>query len=281
MQLSHGKMSNKRPDQHGRFSLTDERRRRSDDSFGTRYAHGPEEEDGEFSDEPLENTPVVQELNERDEEDDGWNDTSKEPAELGDGRIGQKGHTIVRESKEKTGELGDEVEDVVSSSGAQDEQRNDELKKHTNDDGVPVDLGSVARSGPETEDEDSKTKERDRTVGAGVVLALLTGKGTDDNHSNGQSSTCRHAHLLWDETCESNTSVVPYPVHGLGDDGDGDVESDQSDHDGQPEQEWNDPVLVVTVNDDTCDPPSGSLSDQSSHKTLRATYPVNKHPMKI
>jgi hypothetical protein len=44
-------------------------------------------------------------------------------------------------------------------------------------------------------------------------------------------------------------------VHGPGDDGNWDVESDQSDHDGQPEQEWNHPVLIFAMYDDTGDPP--------------------------
>ena len=64
-------MGDERLDQHGRLSLTDEGRCGRNDSFGARDAHGPEEEDGEFADEPLQNSPVVEQLHEGNEEDDG------------------------------------------------------------------------------------------------------------------------------------------------------------------------------------------------------------------
>ena len=243
------------PNQHGRFSLADERRGRSDDGLGTGDAHGPEEEYGEFSNEPLEDTPVVQELDERDEEDDGWDDTSEEPTLLGNSLVCQESYTIVRETEEQAGELGDEVEDVESNSSAQDEQRNDELEQHANNDGVPVDLGPVAGSGPETGNEETQTDEGDGTVGASIVLAFLTGKGADDNNSDCQCSTSWDAHLLWNKACQADSGVIPYPVHGPGDDGNWKMESDQSDHDGQPEQERNHPVLVFAMYDDTGDPP--------------------------
>ena len=84
MHLGHGKVGDERLDQHGGFTLTDERRRRSDDCLGTRYSHGPEEEDGEFANEPLEDAPVVQELDEGDEEDDGRDNTEHEVRVLRD-----------------------------------------------------------------------------------------------------------------------------------------------------------------------------------------------------
>jgi hypothetical protein len=49
-------------------------------------------------------------------------------------------------------------------------------------------------------------------------------------------------------------------VHGLSDKCDGNMKSDQSDHDSQPEQERNDPVLVVSMDDYASDPPSGRVS---------------------
>jgi hypothetical protein len=62
--------------------LADERGGSGDDGFGAGDAHGPEEEKGEFADGPLEPAPVVQELDEGDEEDDGWDDVDDEPLQL-------------------------------------------------------------------------------------------------------------------------------------------------------------------------------------------------------
>ena len=152
--FGHGKVGNEGLDQHGGFTLTDKRRRGSDNGLGTWHSHGPEEEDSEFTDEPLKDTPVVQELDERDEEDNGGDNTEHE---VGVGRnIGgcQEGNTILGETQKQTCELGDEVEDVVSSLGTEDEQCNDKLHQHTDDDGVPNNHAAVARSRPEAEDED-------------------------------------------------------------------------------------------------------------------------------
>lgn len=88
MQLCLGKVSNEGPDKHSGFSLSDEWGCRSDNCFGARNAHAPEEEDGEFLNEPLENAPVVQKLDEGDEENDGRNHTGKEPSQLWNTRIG-------------------------------------------------------------------------------------------------------------------------------------------------------------------------------------------------
>ena len=88
MQLCLGKVSDEGPDKHSGFSLSDEWGCRSDNCFGARNAHAPEEEDREFLNEPLENAPVVQKLDEGDEENDGRNHTSKEPSQLWNARIG-------------------------------------------------------------------------------------------------------------------------------------------------------------------------------------------------
>jgi len=97
VQLGLGKMGNERLDKHSRFSLSDEGRGGRDNSFSTRHAHAPEEEDGELADEPLEHTPVVQKLDESHEEDDGRNDTSEEPVQLRHRVVSQENHTIVCE----------------------------------------------------------------------------------------------------------------------------------------------------------------------------------------
>ncbi|XPS80098.1 hypothetical protein M3J09_012060 [Ascochyta lentis] len=276
-------MRNEWLDQHGGFTLTDERRSRSDDSLGTRDAHGPEEEDGELADEPLDETPVVQELHERNEEDDGGDDTSEEPTLCWHSRICEEDDTVVGEPEEQTGKLRDEVEDVETNAGSQHEKGDDELSQHSNDDGVPVDHLLVAGGQPEGEDEDSQTEEGDGTVGTRVVLALLTSHGTDDDDSNGKGSASGNTHLLGDELSDSDSSVVPDPVHWLGDDGDGDVARDQADHDGQPEQKRNDPVLVIAVHDDRRNPPSNVVSSNRIYSLTShcVAHPVKKAPMRM
>jgi hypothetical protein len=49
-------------------------------------------------------------------------------------------------------------------------------------------------------------------------------------------------------------------MHWLGDDANGDPEEDQSKHNGEPEKERNNPVLVFAMEDDTSNPPSKAKS---------------------
>ena len=92
-----------------------------------RDSHGPEEEDGEFLDEPLDQSCVVEELDKGDEEDDCWNDGDQEPGFGRDVCICEEFDAFFRESEEFSSEFGDEVEDVVAGFCAEDEQGNDEL----------------------------------------------------------------------------------------------------------------------------------------------------------
>ena len=64
---------------------------------------------------------MVQELDERHEEDDGRNDASEEPWLLRHSRVSQKGDTVIGKSEEQTSELGNEVEDVETNASSQDE----------------------------------------------------------------------------------------------------------------------------------------------------------------
>jgi hypothetical protein len=251
-----GKMRNEGTDQHGRLSLADERRGGSDNGLGTRDLHGPEEEDGEFSNEPLEDTPVVQKLDERHEEDDRRHNTGKEPRKIWDRVISQENHTLVSETQKQTGELGNESEDIVSGFGPQDEQGNDELAQHADNDGVPYNLGPVAGGGPEEGEENYQAEQTDGAVGAGVVQTLLASKRSHDDDSDGQSGASRDSHLLGHKVADSDTSVVPNEMHWLGNNANGDPEEDQPQHDGEPEKEWNNPVLVLAMDDDTSNPPS-------------------------
>ena len=125
--LGLGQVRHERLDQHGTLSLTDERSRSSDNCLSTGNAHAPEEENGELSDEPLNDAPVVQHLHEGDEEDDGRNDTSDEPRQGRDGLVGQEDDTIASKSKQATRQERDEGEDVVSNAGSENEQCDDKL----------------------------------------------------------------------------------------------------------------------------------------------------------
>ena len=62
-------------------------------------------------------------------------------------------------------------------------------------------------------------------------------------------------------------------MHGPGNQCDGDVESDQADHDRKPEKEGNQPILVFAMNNDTGNPPSDFVRIGTTHNgsTLRLT----------
>jgi hypothetical protein len=66
--LGFGHVGNERSDKHGGFSLTDERGSGSDNSLGSSDTHSPENEGSELSDEPLDETNVVESLDERDKD---------------------------------------------------------------------------------------------------------------------------------------------------------------------------------------------------------------------
>lgn len=286
MDFGASKMGDERLDQHGGFTLSDEGRCGSDDSLGTGNLHAPEEEDGELSDEPLEDAPVVEDLDNGHEKDDGGQDTSEEPVKLCNGIGSQECNTSVGKTKKITSHLGDESEDVTgekkrlagllviscgrrggkenvqSSLGTQDEEGNDELNQHADNDGVPLDPRTITRSDVEDTDKDKKTEQADGTVGAGVVGALLGSKGTDDDDGNAKGSTSNDSQLLGDQVLDAHTRVVPDEVHWLGNDGDGDVEEDDAEGDGEPEEERLDPVHVMTMQDQTDDPPGGEEEEE-------------------
>lgn len=282
--FGHGEVSNERLDKHSRFTLSDEGRGSGDDGLGARDAHGPEEEGRELADEPLDEADVVQELHERDEEDDGGQDRDQEPVDrFRNGIRGQESSTLVGKAKQLTSEGGDEVEDVtvqrldlhawggengeslLSGRGAQDEKGNDELHQHADNDRVPDNALPVSRSGPQSEDEDNQTEDADCTVGPGIVAALGAGKSANEEDSDDQQGSSRGPQLLGDERSKADPRVVPHEVHGLGDNGNRDMEEDDPKRDAQIEQERNDPVLVMAVQDQACDPPSVvPVSAQSS-----------------
>lgn len=74
------KILNERLDKNGTFALSDERGCCGANCFCTRHFHRPEEEFGEFHDDPLQYSPIIQQLNASNKEDDGRDNGDKKPA---------------------------------------------------------------------------------------------------------------------------------------------------------------------------------------------------------
>jgi hypothetical protein len=72
-------------------------------------------------------------------------------------------------------------------------------------------------------------------------------------------------------------------VHWLSNNGDGHVEEDQPEHDGKPQQKRNDPILVIAMLNEGCNPPAGYCQSCDARKstgtTTRKTYPVKNAPI--
>lgn len=240
-------MRNVRADQHGGFTLTDERRGSCDDGFGSRDLHSVEEHGGELSDSPLEPSPVVEELDKGNEEDDGGNDTEEEVVEFEKVGAEQESGTLGSECKQGCSEESDEVEDIVSSLGSQDKESENVLGEHTNDDGLPLDGLAVVGGHVETKDEDDKTEQTDSAVGSGVIGGLVAGESTDDEHSNGSSSSQWQSQLLGDHLVGIVDQLHPQPGDWLGDILGRDVQGNQTNGDSQPEEERDQPRLGGTA----------------------------------
>lgn len=275
--LGLGHVWHERTDQHGGLTLSNEGSGSSDDGLSARDTQSPEDKCGELDDEPLKEANVVQDLDEGDEEDDGGNDTEEEARSAGNVGVGQEDDTIASESKEITGAVSDELEDVVSDTGTQDEEANDVLGKHAANDRAPVDTRTRSAGGPEAEADEEDTEETDGTVLTGVVRSLLRDEGTDEHRTNSDRSTSRSAQLRRDHVVDGHTAARPNPLDGVGDVTAGNVEEDQAQHDGEPQQEGNDPVLGVAVQDQRRDPPASEETEDEEVKQ-RTTVAVDRSP---
>lgn len=144
--------------------------------------------------------------------------------------------------------------------GAQNEDGEDELREHANNDGVPLDELAVPRRGPEDEEEDDQAEARDRTVSARVVGRLLRDKGADQDDGECSDGGENRAEALGDVTDGALDDVLPDECDGHHEVVRGDIEGDEAHHDEEPEEEWDEPAVVVAVEDEACDPPSGVVS---------------------
>lgn len=195
--------------------MPDEGRGGGDDGFGARNAHAPEEEEGEFADGPLEPAPVIEQLDESDEEYD-WRDyIDDEPAELESILVKQEGSALSRETEERRSEEGNEVEDVVAGFRPQDEEGEDELREHADDDRVPVHGGAVVRGGVEEGDEDCEAEEADCPVGVRVVGGFGTGECADEDDGDCAQGAEPEAEFFGDEAYGEHAGVVPDEANGF------------------------------------------------------------------
>jgi hypothetical protein len=263
-----GQVRDERSNQHGGFTLSDEGRSSSHHGLGAGHAQTPEEEDGEFADEPLEDAIVVQNLDKRNEEDDRRDDTSQEPVQIDDTVGRQERSTLVGETEQCAGQERDEVENIVAGLCSQDKDGNDELGQHAANDRVPSDLAAISRCDVEQGKHHCQTEQRDSSVSAGVVIRLFGHKRAHENDRQGHEGSQPDAQLLGDDLIDAHTGVVPDKVHGLGDDRDGHPEEDQAERDGQIEEEGLQPAEVVgAVEDETGDPPADRRTSVVRFKT--------------
>ena len=155
-----------------------------------------------------------------------------------------------------------------SSFSTQDEDGEDELREHAYDDGVPLDQLAILGRRPEEEDEDHKSKARNRAVGARVVRRLLRHHRPDEDHGDGADGAQRQAETGGDHVHGALHDVLP--DEGDGDHGvaGGDVEGHEADHDEEPEEEGDEPAVVVAVEGEACNPPSVGVSCCPCHASL-------------
>lgn len=256
--LGLGQVGSKGLDENGRLTLANEGGSSGDDGLSTRHAHGPVEEDGELANEPLHNSNVVENVDKGNEEDNGGNDVEEEHSEVGDGWVGDEGRTVLGERQQLAGEERDKVKDIVTSTGSQDKQSHNELHKHSSNDSMPVNLGSVVGGEPETKDSNNTAKEGDGALRTGsAALDLRGGKGSDQNDGQGTSSSGEQTESFRNELDNLDNSALPNPVgpdeEVLG----GEVKGNQTSHDEHPEEGRNKPLGSVSFLGDNGNPPGG------------------------
>lgn len=255
--LGSGEVGDEGLDEHGGLALADEGGCGGGDGLGAGDAHAPEEENGELADGPLEHANVVEQLDDGHEEHDGRDHADDEPGAVVGGVVGdEEVDALHGEAEEAAREHGDEVEDVVAGLGAEHEERDDELHQHSDDDGVPDNEAVIARRQPEREEEDDEPKEADGPVGARVVGRFIGDERTDQDNTDGKEGGAGNAKTLGDEGHKPPGCLVPEPVDWASDDGDGHVEEDKPQRDGEVEEEGNQPAEIMSVEDEAGNPPS-------------------------
>lgn len=177
----------------------------------------------------------------------------------------------MRVAQQTPSQAGYEVEDVISHTGSQHEQRNDELHEHAHNDGMPLDVRTMLACHPQRTNKYQQSKERHCTVIAGVVQRFFGHKGTDEDNSDSKGACNCSSEFRRDQRDDAPGGDLPDRLHGLEEDADGDPQEDEAEGYAKPEKERNDPVFVVPVENQRCDPPSSRRSSLGSN--LLRPYP--------
>jgi hypothetical protein len=222
----------------------------------------------------LDETDVVENLHEGDEEDDGGDDAEEEVARVGDVFAGQECNTSLGEAEKISGAVGDEAEDVVSNACSKNKETDNVLREHTADDSAPVDSLTVLASNPEEEEEDDHAEKTNSAVLTGIISDLLRNKSADENSSYSDGSASESAQVRRDELVDPDSGVKPDLLDGVGDMAAGNVEEEQTEGDGEPHEERDNPVLVVAVQHERCDPPAceEAEEDEVDYRAAVAIY---------
>lgn len=96
---------------------------------------------------------------------------------------------------------------------------------------MPDDLLTVAGGSPQTENEDHHTEQTDSSVLPSIIFRLGRSERADQNNAHAQHGRTGCSELLGDEAHERARGMLPDPVHGFGDDGDGHVEENDAQSD--------------------------------------------------
>ncbi|TKW55004.1 hypothetical protein CTA1_13402 [Colletotrichum tanaceti] len=256
-------------DQHGRLALADEGGGGGHDGLGARDAEGPEEEDGELLDEPLQEAAVVEQLDEGDEEDDGRDDGDEEPGAGGHLVVRQEREALPGEAQQGAGHLGDEGEDVVADARLEDEDGDDELGQHAADDGVPGDLAPVARRGGQQGDHEEQAEQGDGAAGPRVLARVVGDHGADEEDADGQQGGQRLVQPRGRQVVDPGHGVAPDEAQRHHDGRGRQPEGDDPDGDGEVDQERLQPAEPVALEDEADDPPAVLCGDESTDAPKR------------
>lgn len=121
---------------------------------------------------------------------------------------------------------------------------------------MPDNLATVTGSEPEEEEKDDETEARNSTVSAGIILFVWLDESAETNDGDSSKSGEWEAQALWNEGDGAADNVGPEELDRHHEVTGWDVEGDETHHDEEPQEEWDDPAEVTPVEDNTCNPPS-------------------------
>lgn len=262
MQLGLGQRGQKRLDQHDTLALTEKRRRRRHDGLSPGNAHAPLETPRRLPNQPLQGAAVRQHLGDARKEDDGRDHADHKPRHARDGVVGEEGEPLVGKAKEVGRAVGDEAKNGIADFGAEDEERDEELEVEADQDRVPADLASVPRGQPEQPDRERQPGKTDPAVGGIVVVEIGLDKDDGGDEGDEDEPACeegpfrREGPFGRDGAPWADDGPVPEFGQRRGQAARGEMPEDEPGHDGEPDEERDDPVLVDAVEDEASNPPS-------------------------